>query len=84
MHGAAWCGACVGVRTGLGGSTGVADTAAEDAGGASALIGVLRENEVRRASQLAGEGGAMTPSPKEGSGAHKCGQARVRGRRMLG
>ena len=50
----------------------------------SALSAVVHEKEVRRASQVAGEGGAMTPSPKEGSGAHKCGQARVRGLRVCG
>ena len=68
----------------MGGSTGVADTAAEDAGGVSALSAVVYEHEVRRASQMAAEATDMTPSPKEGSGAHKCGQARVTGLRVLG
>ena len=50
----------------MGGSTSVADTAAGDAGGVSALSAVVREKEVRRASQGAGEASKMSPSPGGG------------------
>ena len=50
----------------MGRSTGVADTAAEDAGGASALSAVVYEHEARMASQMAGEASKMRQSPRGG------------------
>ena len=50
----------------MGGRYGVAGVGAAGIGGASALSGVVREQEVRRASQMAGEGGAMRQSPRGG------------------
>ena len=48
----------------MGGSVGVAGPAAADTGGMSALSVVVRENEVRRASQMAAEAGDMRQSPR--------------------
>ena len=68
----------------MGGSVGMFGPAAADTGGVSALSAVVHEQEAQMASQMAAEATDMRPSPKEGSGAHKCSQARVRGLRMLG
>ena len=50
----------------MGGIVGVAGPAAADVGGVSALSAVVYEHEVRRASQMTWEEGAMTPSLRGG------------------
>ena len=51
----------------MGSRDGVAGVGAAGIGGASALSVVVREQEVRRTSQVTWEEGAMTPSPRGGT-----------------
>ena len=63
-HAEAWCPACVGVRSGLGDSAGVAGIAVRDARGASALSAVVHEREAQMASQVAAEASDLRWSPQ--------------------